>query len=613
MDGKVACVLERTHPEISVTHFAVTLQRRGPLSASHTYISGNPAVSFRAYMGGLQIIAAIADPRLGTFYRQGNSCALLFGQAHWKGDFTRYVSAKDLAGILESHRLRNDPQLRELAGNFCLLSYDSDTHTLWLGSDFWGTAAAYYGEAPDHFVVASRAGVVADQIGAAIDGISYLALMRDATLPSGRTLFDGVKRLTLGQALRLDGHSGVAEVTSLGPLYHEPLSCRFRESVERSIHVLVPAISLAASASDTMVDLTAGNDTRLTAAALMACPDLGHRVRFRVVGDPQDADVLGAQQIARLAGWKLEHYANDVRFGVDIGDLLPVAAAADGSSPLLAMANRLYAERQYWTSPSHLVGSTSGELFRNWMWQPELFRMGRTKRVNFSALMHHRIRRDRDTEVLRLSNGVLSIGDHDDQLLKPYKQLADMYPEALNTYKLDLMYVLQLQNRILWWPLTSRLTVEMPYLWSDVADVALRLPWAHKATRRLVTTIVETLAPQISMIPTDRGAPFRSLRLSTLLDYVSYLSRYTTEIARRHYLSSVPIPLNESRKLANTLPAEWAEAVSDRTLHDDQGLVNTVYEGSTSLSKTQRVEFLTILSLELLFRLYPKLQRRLAF
>jgi hypothetical protein len=593
--------------------FIVGLQRHAQPSPHNIVVLGNPALGVRAQLGRLRINARFTDQRLGCFYRDLNSFVILFGQAHWKGEFSRHVGTPDLAKLLEAHRAGHDPRLRDLAGNFCLLSYDGQTQSLWIGSDLWGTAAPYYGEKQSEFVVSSRAGVVAEQVKAAIDGISYVTLMRDATLPSGRTLFHGVQRVALGHAIRLDSGTGKADIVSLGGLYRAPLDCTFRESVEYSMRVIVPAITLAASVPDTVVDLSAGNDTRLSAAALTTRPDHGRGVRFRVTGEASDVDVVAAKRIAELSDWLLDHHPKEVVFSLNVKDLMSAAAAGDGSIDLLAIANRLQAEHLYAPRPAHLLGSTCGELFRNWIWQPEVLRMGQTRNVNFTALLQHRIRRDRTSDVRRLSNGALTIAEHDELLLVPYRELAARYPDALNTYKLDLMYILQLQNRIVWWPLAGRLSVEMPYLWSDVTEVSLRLPWVHKATRRLVTTIVESLAPRISIVPTDRRAPFRPLRLTTLGDYVPYLYGYVSDIARRHYFSKAPLPLQKPRRFTEELPREWADFLRGRALHDEQGLIDVATETPGLVSNSQRRELLTMLNVELLCQIYPSIERRLVF
>jgi hypothetical protein len=597
-----------------MTQFTVCLGLPEQRSAPQLAVAGDPPSDLRYHAARLWIEASIDSPRTGIFHLESTGFVLLFGQAHWRGDFARLLSSSDLAGVLESHRRHDDVCLNELAGNFCLLSYDDQRRTMWIGSDFWGTAAPYYGSGTDRFVASSRAGKVAHELRAAIDTVSYVALMRDATIPNGRTLFAGVNRVTLGQALHLDAQSGKGQVVDLQPLYRRPFTISFRETVQRSIEVIESAVKLAASTANTMVDLTAGNDTRLTAAALLATPALCRDIRFRVTGEPDDADVLAARRIAQIAGVNLTVSAKDVPFGSDIEDLLPVVVAADGFFPILSVANRLASERRHWdTKPGQLVGSTCGELFRNWIWQPELFRMGQTTSVNFGALMHHRIRRDRNADVPRLSSGCLTTQDHDRYLLEPYKRLAALYPDALNTSKLELMYIQQLQNRIMWWPVISHVSVGMPYLWCDVTDVSLRLPWWHKATRRLVTSIVERLAPAIADVPTDRGAPFKPLRSSTLSSYVAYLTAYTSDIARRHYLSRAPIPRRQQQRLAIPLKSEWADAVASGVrLHDDCGFVKSIREnGAASPSIAQRREFLTMLSTELLFRLYPGIRPHL--
>jgi hypothetical protein len=594
-----------------MVNFTVILDRE---PKREIQISDDPVSGIRRSLGRLRIDAMSLQIPQGIIHLDHYSFVVLYGRAHWKTNFQQQLSSADLATILQAHRTKDDPQLGQLAGNFCLLSYDELAETMWIGCDFWGTAAPYYGSGSEYFVAASRAGMVAQKISASIDGISYLALMREATIPSGRTLFDGVRRLTAGHALRLDGRTGRADIVSLGALYREPINCTLSESVERSTRVIMSAVALAASAPGTMVDLTAGNDTRLTAAALAIRPDLGRNVRFRVTGEPHDPDVIAARSISAIMGWKLERCSKYIPFDSTMAGLLGVAAAGDGFSSLLGTGSRIELERQCRAQAGTLVGSTCGELFRNWIWQPELHRMGQTRQVNFDALMQHRIRRNRDTEVQRLSNNAMSIEDHDRQLLQPYRDLAGMFPEALNTYKLELMYIQQLQNRIVWWPLVSLLTVQMPYLWSDVTDVSLRLPWRHKLTRRLVTTIVESIAPEISAIPTDRGAPFKTLRLSTVKDYARYLRLYTSDIIRRHYLTrGAPIALSTSQRPDDTILSEWADIISGCALHNDHGLIASVRDGHRALQKSQRVEFLTMLNVELLLRVYPQIRRRLVF
>jgi hypothetical protein len=548
------------------------------------------------------------------------SFVLLFGACHWKGRADSWLTDSDLATVLRSHRERNVPCLLDLDGNFCLLSYDHLSDSIWVAPDFWATVAFYYGQRAGLSVISSRAGAVADAVQSPIDAATYLALARNTVPPVGSTLFRDVSRITLGEAIHLGGSSPGIRTILLAPLYRDPIPMSLRDVIDRTKTVLRSVVPFSASREATAVDFTAGNDTRLVAAALAERPDVAAALSFRVVGQPDSPDVQISGRIARRLGW--HHVACP---GVTDGlttELLPsTALAADGSFPLQLIANRLAFEARYATDARHLVVGLNGELFRNWIWQPELFSMGRSTAINYNALLRHRIPRDHGLDALRVSAGLLTSDAHDQLLIERFRRLAAQYPSALNVYKLDLVYIQRLMHRIPWWAVAPRIVTILPFLWAAVTDVSLRIPWFHKRTRRLVTTVVEELHPWVAAEPTDRGAPFKPLRPSTAFAYAKYLSGYTTDIVRRHYLHRTPSPLRVGDLRASTpppppLPAEWADWLDPRSatyLHDPQGVVDTVRTGrSHELTRSRREEFLTMLMVELLFRHYSGIRRELA-
>jgi hypothetical protein len=188
-------------------------------------------------------------------------------------------------------------------------------------------------------------------------------------------------------------------------------------------------------------------------------------------------------------------------------------------------------------------------------------------------------------------------------------------PAVLNVYKLDLYYIQRLIHRIAWWAVNTRVTTILPFLWLDITDVSLRLPWRHKVTRRLVTSVVERLEPRLANDPTDRGAPFRPLRLGTAARYAHYLAKYVFDIAGRHYLLREPRLLSSSRSVA--ISRDWADLLTTRAthlLHDGRELIRRVGStGGESLGSAGRREFLTMLQVQLLFDCYPGIRRELAF
>ena len=446
------------------------------------------------------------------------SFVLLFGAAHWKGRQDSWLSAADLTTFLERHRAGEPPPVLDADGNYCAVSYDHFSDSVWVATDFWATVGFYYGHGADFAVVSSRAAAVADLIGSPVDATAYVALLRSAVFPAGSTLFRDVSRISMGEALRLAPLVRDVGPIPLAPLYREPDDGSFRESVERSVTALRRVVPFAGSRPATVVDITAGNDTRLLAAALAGRADVARDLTFRVVGPSTSPDVLISSRLAGRLGWT--HRVCARQTGALTGDaLVDTAVAADGSFSLEYIANRLAFEERHWPDARHLIGGTAGELFRNWIWQPELLRMGRTPSINYDALLRHRVSRDRRVDVPRITGGRLDQRMHDELLIAPLRKLDASLWSVLNVYKLDLYYIQRLIHRVPWWAIAPRIVTILPLLWMGLTDVSLRLPWRHKMTRRLVTTVVERLHPGLAEEPTDRGAPFRPLRLGTALAY----------------------------------------------------------------------------------------------
>ena len=301
------------------------------------------------------------------------SFVLLFGACHWKGCYDSWLTDSDLATVLRSHREQDVPCLLNLDGNFCILSYDHISDSIWVAPDFWATVACYYGQRDNLAVISSRAGVVADAVQSPIDAASYIALCRSTEFPVGSTLFRDVTRITTGEAIHISSATHAIRPVLLAPLYRDPLALSLHESIRRTKTVLRSVVPFAASREATTMDLTAGNDTRLLAAALAERPDIAANLTFRVLGTSMSADVQISARIAHQLGWQ-HVVCPKVTDGLTTELLPSIALAADGSFPLQNIANRLAFETRHWPEARHLLGGIAGELFRNWIWQPSFSR-----------------------------------------------------------------------------------------------------------------------------------------------------------------------------------------------------------------------------------------------
>lgn len=565
--------------------------------------------SFHIEAGALKVSGQFGVEGSGTFYleQSGEGVASLVVALGWprrKGTLEQSLTQQDLSLILSDHRSQVPPRLGEISGTFCVFSFDGRSHTLWLFCDVWAMAGFYYGGNASMVIASNRAAEVANALGSPFDGISVLSWLRQADIPAGRTLFAGVHRSAHGRGLWMDGINGTAKLVQLLPKRQPISSWSFSETLERTIHTLGKFIPAAASRPSTVIDLTAGNDSRLTVAALSgsSANRTAERVGFRVIGDETDPDVTGAQRIARTLGLNLTRNARIPSDALPVDHFTRAAVLGDTAYPFWVIANRILRETSDWPDIKYHLGSLGGQLFRNWMWQYELLNAGRSPRINYPALLAHRIYNSKEFDAMRLSDGQISINDHDEFLLQPARSIDKLCPDLLNVHKLELIHLQGISQRSIYWPLSGVLQVILPYLWAELTDLCLQMPWRHKRTRALVLRTVRHFRPDLCGIPTDLKAPFISFGLLSAPQYLAYFGWYGWDVLRRHYL---PLSIRKAGAATPEIPHEWRAMF--RSL-DSKGIPFAISNSlrahikgeSAPLSASQYSEFITIMHLRLL-------------
>lgn len=543
------------------------------------------------------------------------SLVISFGWSYRTGSQVNELSESDMLAFLHSHRVGAVPDVAVLSGIFCIVSFDHISETLWVCTDMWAQHGYYYGSNADIIVVSSRASVVADLLKAPIDGMSYLALLRGTGIPPGRTLYSNVWRATCGRAVHLDGRRRTARLVQVQPLYQPPLAVSFAAALDEVTDVVSTVCPFAASRPSTVVDLTGGNDSRLMAAALASAGGsrVADQVTFKVVGDETHPDVVIAGQIAAMFGWSLQRNARPSDAGHSLDSLSGAAVLGDGFQPPLAVAKRLKQETQHWQSFDAHVGSIGGELFRDFFWRQELQNVGRTNRVNFDALLRHRLYAAANVDPGRLSEGRISLADHNAALLEPYRLVVGSLPEMLNVYALDIIYLHKLMATSYCWILSDLRKVILPFLSAAITRVSLRMPWKFRARRRLMTAAVRRLHPALAALPTDAGAPMTPLGLSTALAYGKYAFRDARSAYARHFKRKKP-----QQQTSKSIPRDWLDFVTE----DDGGghpydtrlflsQVRASRDGSVSVEAYREIQ--ALMQVRMLTRHYKGISRVLAF
>ena len=76
---------------------------------------------------------------------QDRSFVVIFGWCYRKSSDSPVLSDSDCGAILKSHRQHEVIDLDDFSGNYCVLSFDHLSDTLWCCSDLWAQQSFYFG------------------------------------------------------------------------------------------------------------------------------------------------------------------------------------------------------------------------------------------------------------------------------------------------------------------------------------------------------------------------------------------------------------------------------------------------------------------------------------
>jgi hypothetical protein len=343
-------------------------------------------------------------------------------------------------------------------------------------------------------------------------------------------------------------------------------------------------------------------------------------VTWRVAGEDSDTDVVVARRIAKLCKWPLSRLDRYAPAEVDADRLTHVAVQGDGSFPIDAVSGRIEQELRAHGAPGVLVGGIGGELLRGFFWRHEMLALGRSSKVNYSALLAYRLSDALSFDSRRLGKDAPAGREHDEVILAPYRRLADAGGDVLNPYKLDVLYLHKLcysagNSQSL---MTGLRCVKLPLLSSDVLLHALAFPWRWRATRRLVLRTIAELSPRLGSIPNDKQEPM------TAVDWMSWPfyaaagfrlgSRTIRRMLRRYSGRSAP------GLAVRTMPppASWVAMLTEKRLLDsamDPSFLQQVVNQATAGQHTNGAvrSFYGLLSVELLLQGLPDISRRVDY
>ena len=460
----------------------------------------------------------------GPANSQPTACVYVLGWCYRIGSGADALEPDDHRRFVERHRQGLPPVDDDFSGNYVVVIYDAESGRVSVQPDRWAMSTVFFWESDQGIAVSNRAVAVADNAGAAIDGYSFLSLIRGTHMPFGRSLFLGVHRVLCGQYLSIDIQTGRLEVRRAAPSYLEIVP-RSRgaavDLVEGTVRDL--ARRLVRAPEPSVFDLTGGNDTRLLAAGVSAETPRGLSPAFgwNVVGDESHPDVKIARRVAQLCNWQIRRLDSSQPRDASRSELENAVIQGDGSCPADVAFCRMDQELTARGNWEWLAGAVGGELLRGFWWGQEALSLGVTSRVNYGALFDYRIR----PSSAALTNDSMSpwpsIQRHNEVLMEPYHEIGRAGGERLNTYKLDTILQYRLSysagNSHSW--LAGVRSIRLPFLSWEFTRVALSLPWRLRRNRDLSLHVIRRLNPSLSDLPNDTGAPMTPLGLSSAPAY----------------------------------------------------------------------------------------------
>jgi asparagine synthetase B (glutamine-hydrolysing) len=308
-----------------------------------------------SFIGGAGPAANYKPPMISS---DGRYALLLFGELYLPSG-SRLQQTNFEREFLLPYLVSPTDYLRNVEGGFTLAVMSNDRCII--ANDAFGNFPLHYIATNDLFAFSTQMlplRSLTKQNGLDDRGLlEHLGLSQSL---SGRTMFEGVKRLPRGTWMSASA-DGLKTDEYISRTFHP--SGDVKANLSRVHDALSESVQRAALLEDATVALTGGFDSRMT-CSLIAENDLTHLIVASTHGVPNARDILVAQRVAR----KLNMGHDILRFDQDIVKKLPVyweelVRLTEGQLPL-SQVHSYYACSELKEKYSVLIDSFGGALFR---------------------------------------------------------------------------------------------------------------------------------------------------------------------------------------------------------------------------------------------------------
>jgi hypothetical protein len=364
-----------------------------------------------------------------------------------------------------------------------------------------------------------------------LDLAALRALFMEDAIRSPGSAFEGIRRTRFGERHRLEeGRIDTRRVWS--PFPAAGASRTFDAAVDETIGLLEESGERMVESWPRWVsDLTSGLDSRLLAAVMTGG---GGTLHATVNGSAMDLDVAVARRIAEKFRWPLLHNEPPADWGRKRWPFFQRGVAlADGEKSGSALDGTVWAKDILRGSYDAATGGHGGELLRDFLWQQDYPRIGRTTEVNARRLVRlmFTFSSKPDMNLFRCDWRRA----YEDDIVRSVEEIIGMAPDALNHVKLDAVYLWRLSGHYGRYGGSTFPVIAspMPLVTGDIYTHAAGLPCGYRIRGRLVRHVITRSHPRLASMPTWHGGTAEPLTILRPVPYAKYYYNLGAKVFRK--------------------------------------------------------------------------------
>lgn len=539
---------------------------------------------------------------------------LIVASAGWwcEQDVARHHDAR-LIYLADRYHDEGDRVFNGLFGQYVIVVIDIGNQTLIASVDRLGFFPVYIAERDGLSWLSTSSTVLASVLKTPLDIEAVRALFMNDSIRSPATAFRGIRRLEFGEQVTFS--EGKCQIKRVWTPYRDPVFYRkIEDAAEQAVYILRSCCrGIRKLFSNAICDLTSGLDSRLVVSAFT---EPGSYMNVTVNGDDDHLDVVVASQIAQHFGWTCFRGSRPTNWGQLRWPYFQKAAvltegelAADHADATLMGKARLAKEFD-----ASLTGGM-GEICRDFFWQQEFFKIGKTCHLDVARLCRYRFFFNCRPDMSLFKRDWRKQYMHEQVNLA--QQIADLAPDACNTAKLDTLYIWKNCGHVgryvgACFPIIPSM---VPLGTQPFVEFCMSVPYQYRLGGKLVRHIITKTHPDLAKFPTWYGGSAEPLCIRKPVNYVPYLTNVFKKGVRKAGQLTIKKPIfkdpcahrvhrSDDIAFLNILQTEgWLDIDNLKTsnLYDPDGLQNFLKQARSSKFNLFS-QLYPIISLELLCR-----------